>query len=112
MSINPSLVTAAKNIGAMFVASGVTTIVSYTAKQSVPDTIPFIFRKSTVGATGFRIFKAVSISTGAGAIGGLVAKHAIAYNDEQIDNAVSEIEAFQKTVDLAVQKAKQRKAAK
>lgn len=110
--INETLVSAVKLVSAFAVSSGVSTMVGFAAKSSVPKTAPLMIRHIPIAVKGFHMFQKVAIPAGAFALAGMAAEQAVKYTENDIDKTVSDIEGFQKSVAEAVAVAKARQASK
>jgi hypothetical protein len=98
--INPGVVVAVKNVSAMLVASGVSTMVGYAAKSSVPQVAPHLIRHIPVAVKGWKVFQKVAIPAGAAALAGLASEQAVKYADRKIDETVVEIEGLEAMVNF------------
>lgn len=87
--INDSVVNLVKLGNAVFVSSGVSTIVGYAAKSAVPTKVPFYFKKSAALAKGWQLFHKVAIPAGATALAGMTAHYTVKHTDEEIDKNVT-----------------------
>lgn len=103
--INPNLIVVAKLISTLTVSSGVSTIVGYAAKASVPTVAPFFIRKYPVAIRSFHLWQKVAIPAGAVALAGMTADKAVKYAEEQIDLNVMTAEKYIAKVQAAVDKA-------
>lgn len=110
--IPEGVVTTAKLISAFTVSSGVSTMVGFAAKSSVPKIVPWTVRFIPLGPEAFRLFQKVAIPAGAAALAGMAAEQAVKYSEKEIDETVASIEKYQKKVQEAVAKAKEKQAKK
>jgi hypothetical protein len=90
--VNPIVVEAAKLVGRFVVSSGVSTMVGYAAKSSVPKIAPAIIRSRPALVKGFHLFQKVAIPAGAAALAGMTSEAAIRYTDRKIDENVADID--------------------
>lgn len=90
---NPAVVEAFKMVSSLAVSSGVSTMVGYAAKSSVPKVAPAIIRSRPLLTKGFHLFQKIAIPAGAAALAGLASEHAVKYSERKIDENV---EAFNK----------------
>lgn len=103
--INPAIVSLIK-LGSNFaVASGVSTMVGYAAKSSVPKVAPLMIRKFPVAVKTFHVWQKFAIPAGATALAGMAADKAVKYAEEQIDLNVMTAEKYIAKVQEAVDKA-------
>lgn len=110
--INEGLVTTVKLVSTFAVSSGVSTMVGFAAKSSVPKHAPWAIRHIPIAVKGFHLFQKVAIPAGAAALAGMAAEQAVKFTEKEIDETVSNIEKYQKQVEAAVQKAKEKNAKK
>lgn len=110
--INETLVSTVKLVSAFAVSSGVSTMVGYAAKASVPKTAPHLIRHIPVAVKGYHLFQKVAIPAGAVALAGMAAEQAVKFQENEIDKTVADIERFQKSVADAVAVAKAKQANK
>jgi hypothetical protein len=87
--INDSVVNLFKLGNAVFVSSGVSTIVGYAAKSAVPTKVPFYFKKSKALVKGWQLFHQIAVPAGATALAGMTAHFAVKHTDEEIDKTVT-----------------------
>jgi len=92
--INPAVVEIAKMASRFVVSSGVSTMVGYAAKSSVPKVAPAIIRSRPILVKGFHLFQKVAIPAGAAALAGMASEQAVKYADRKIDETVAEAEAM------------------
>ena len=104
--INAGLVAVVKHGGAFLVSSGVSTMVGYAAKSSVPKVAPFMIRKIPIAVKGWQVFHKVAIPAGAAALAGMAAEHAVKYSDKKIDETVRDIEKLQTDMETYIEKKK------
>lgn len=104
--ISPALVTLVKLGSNIAVASGVSTIVGYAAKSSVPKVAPLMIRKVPTLVKGFHVWQKIAIPAGAVALAGMTADRAVKYAEEQIDINVMTAEKFIAKVQADVAKAR------
>lgn len=108
--ISPAVVGLVKLGAGFVVSSGVSTMVGFAAKSSVPKVAPYMIRKVPILVKGFHIFQKVAIPAGAVALAGLASEQAVAYAERRIDANVKEandIEAYvNATVETVVKKKK------
>jgi hypothetical protein len=103
--INPTVIALVK-LGSNFaVSSGVSTIVGYAAKSSVPKVAPLMIRKFPIAVRGFHAWQKVAIPAGAVALAGMAADKAVKYAEEQIDLNVMTAEKWVAKVKESVDKA-------
>jgi len=103
--INPIAVNAVKLASNFLVASGVSTMVGYAAKSSVPKVAPLAIRKIPVAVKTFHVWQKFAIPAGAAALAGFVAEKAVTYAEEQIDDNVAMAERWIAQVNEKVAKA-------
>lgn len=96
--ISPIAVAVVKHFGAFAVSSGVSTMVGYAAKSSVPKVAPLMIRKIPIAVKGFHLFQKVAIPAGAAALAGMAAEHAVKYSDRKIDETVKDLNDLQTTM--------------
>jgi hypothetical protein len=103
--ISPTLVALVK-LGSNFaVSSGVSTIVGYAAKSSVPKVAPIMIRKFPIAVRGFHAWQKIAVPAGAVALAGMAADKAVKYAEEQIDLNVMTAEKWIAQTKEAVDKA-------
>jgi sugar (pentulose or hexulose) kinase len=102
--INPVLVAVVKHGGAFLVSSGVSTMVGYAAKSSVPKVAPHIIRHIPAATKGWHLFQKVAIPAGAAALAGMASEQAVKYSDKKIDETVADIEKLQSEMESFVEK--------
>jgi len=85
---NPAVVEAFKMVSSLAVSSGVSTMVGYAAKSSVPKVAPALIRSRPLLTKGFHLFQKVAIPAGAAALAGLASEHAVRYSERKIDENV------------------------
>jgi len=103
--INPILVSGVKLASNFLVSSGVSTIVGYAAKSSVPKVAPIMIRKFPIAVKGFHAWQKFAIPAGATALAGMAAQKAVTYAEEQIDLNVMTAEKYIAKVQEAVDNA-------
>lgn len=92
--INNSVVELVKLGNAIFVSSGVSTIVGYAAKSAVPKKVPHIIRRSSSLIKGWQLFHKIAVPAGATALAGMTAHFTVAYTDKEIDKNVKILNSF------------------
>jgi hypothetical protein len=110
--INEGLIAATKLVGGFVVSSGVSTMVGFAAKSSVPKIAPLALRHIPIASKGFHLFQKVAIPVGAFALAGMASEQAVNYFDREVDTVVTDIEKYQKGVEEAVALAKAKAANK
>lgn len=96
--ISPVVVSIVKHGAAFVVSSGVSTMVGYAAKSSVPKVAPHLIRKVPSLVKGFHLFQKVAIPAGAAALAGMAAEQAVKYSDRKIDENVHDIEVLKQMI--------------
>ena len=86
--ISPAVVDAVKMASGILVSSGVSTMVGYAAKASVPKAVPHIIRHSPKLIGGWKVFQKIAIPAGAAALAGMASEQAVKYADRKIDENV------------------------
>lgn len=86
--INDSVVNLVKLGNAVFVSSGVSTIVGYAARSAVPKKVPHLIRASKGLTKTWQLFHKVAIPAGATALAGMAAHYTVAHTDKEIDQSV------------------------
>lgn len=104
--ISPAVVDVIKLASGFAVSSGVSTMVGYAAKSSVPKIAPHIIRSRPMLVSGWKIFQKIAIPAGAAALAGMASEQAVKYADEKIDENVQMVNRMQERVDAAKTKAK------
>lgn len=103
--INPTVVSVVKLASNFAVSSGVSTMIGYAAKSSVPKVAPAMIRKFPLAVKTFHGWQKFAIPAGAAALAGMVSDKAVKYAEEQIDINVLTAEKYiakvQEAVDLA-----------
>jgi hypothetical protein len=89
--ISPAVVDVAKMVSGLLVSSGVSTMVGYAAKSSVPKVAPHIIRNSPKLVGGWKLFQKIAIPAGAAALAGMASEQAVKYADRKIDENVDVI---------------------
>lgn len=107
--ISPAVATTIKHVGGFLVSSGVSTMVGYAAKQSVPKVAPISIRHIPVLAKSWKVFQKVAIPAGAAALAGMASEHAVKYSDKKIDETVVELDSMKAMLDDLVTKSKNKK---
>jgi hypothetical protein len=92
MMINSAIVDVVKMASSFVVSSGVSTMVGYAAKSSVPKVAPAIIRSRPALVKGFHLFQKVAIPAGAAALAGLASEQAVKYSERKIDENVEAIQ--------------------
>ena len=110
--ISPAVVGLVKLGAGFVVSSGVSTMVGFAAKSSVPKVAPHIIRNIPALAKGFHIFQKVAIPAGAVALAGLASEQAVAYAERRIDENVKAANEMEAVINATSEMAKQKKAAK
>lgn len=110
--INPAVVELTKMASRFVVSSGVSTMVGYAAKNSVPKVAPAIIRSRPVLVKGYHLFQKIAIPAGAAALAGLASEHAVNYADRKIDETVGEVEAINDLAAGALKKVNDKDEAK
>lgn len=93
--INQSVVALAKMASSFVVSSGVSTMVGYAAKQSVPKVAPALIRSRPLLTKGFHLFQKVAIPAGAVALAGMTSEVAVKYAERKIDENVEALNTFE-----------------
>lgn len=70
------------------VSSGVSTMVGYAAKSSVPKVAPAIIRSRPALVKGFHLFQKFAIPAGAAALAGMTSEAAVKYSERKIDENI------------------------
>ena len=83
--ISPAVVDVVKMASGILVSSGVSTMVGYAAKASVPKAVPHIIRHSPKLIGGWKVFQKIAIPAGAAALAGMASEQAVKYADRKID---------------------------
>lgn len=99
--VNAALVDTIKFASHFLVSSGVSTMVGYAAKQSVPKVAPLIIRSRPMLSSAFHLFQKVAIPAGAAALAGMASEQAVKYAEKQIDENVVIIEKMKEKIDKA-----------
>jgi outer membrane murein-binding lipoprotein Lpp len=102
--ISEGLVAVVKHGGAFLVSSGVSTMVGYAAKSSVPKVAPHLIRHIPVAAKSWHLFQKVAIPAGAAALAGMASEQAVKYSDRKIDETVKDINKLQADMEKFVEK--------
>lgn len=89
--ISPAAVGIFKMASSFVVSSGVSTMVGYAAKSSIPKIAPAIIRSRPALVKGFNLFQKIAIPAGAVALAGMTSEAAVKYSERKIDE---NIEAF------------------
>lgn len=114
--INQAAVDIFKMASSFVVSSGVSTMVGYAAKQSVPKVAPAIIRSRPALVKGFHLFQKVAIPAGAAALAGLTSEAAVKYSERKIDENIEALKVSEvlaaKIVHDANEKAEAKKADK
>jgi hypothetical protein len=110
--INPVVVELAKMTSRFVVSSGVSTMVGYAARSSVPKIAPAMIRSRPALVKGFHLFQKVAIPAGAAALAGMASEQAIKYADRKIDETVGEVEAMHDLTANLLKKVNDKDAAK
>lgn len=98
---SPAVVSLVK-LGAGFaVSSGVSTMVGYAAKSSVPKVAPVLIRKVPSLVKGYHLFQKIAIPAGAVALAGMASEHAVKYAEKRIDENVKAAEQIQTDFEAA-----------
>lgn len=92
--INESVVNLVKLGNAVFVSSGVSTIVGYAAKSAVPKKVPQLIRASKGLTKTWQLFHKIAIPAGATALAGMTAHFTVNYTDKEIDKNVDALNAI------------------
>lgn len=104
--ISPALVSLVKLGAGFVVSSGVSTMVGFAAKSSVPKVAPHLIRKVPALVEGFHLFQKIAIPAGAVALAGLASEQAVAYAERRIDENVKSANDLEATINATVEKAK------
>lgn len=92
-------------LGAGFVvSSGVSTMVGYAAKSSIPKVAPHIIRSRPMLVSGWKLFQKVAIPAGAAALAGMASEQAVKYTEKRIDENVLMAEKMKVKIDETVKK--------
>lgn len=102
--ISPAVVDLVKLGAGFVVSSGVSTMVGFAAKSSVPKVAPHIIRGFPVLVKGFHLFQKVAIPAGAAALAGMAAEQAVKYTENRIDENVLMAEKIKAKLDETVEK--------
>jgi hypothetical protein len=94
------------------VSSGVSTMVGYAAKQSVPKVAPAIIRSRPVLVKSFHLFQKVAIPAGAAALAGMASEQAVKYSERKIDENVEAINLGETLAANVVNRANEKAAEK
>lgn len=97
--INEGLVATAKLASTILVSSGVSTMVGYAAKSSVPKVVPYTIRHIPLAVKGWKVFQKIAIPAGAAALAGMASEQAVRYADRKIDENVAMVNQLQKNLD-------------
>lgn len=92
--INESVVNLVKLGNAVFVSSGVSTIVGYAAKSAVPKKVPHLIRASKGLTKTWQLFHKIAVPSGAVALAGMTAHFAVNFTDSEIDKNVDALNAI------------------
>lgn len=101
--VNTILIDAIKLASNFAVSSGVSTMVGYAAKSSVPKIAPLIIRNRPMFVSGWKMFHKVAIPAGAAALAGLAADAAVKHTEKTIDEYVALYDKTAAQVETAVQ---------
>lgn len=104
--IGTTAVAIIKAASAFAVASGVSTMVGYAAKSSVPKVAPLIIRSRPGLSAAFHVFQKVAIPAGAAALAGMASEQAVKYTERRIDEDVATVNGWEAKAKAAVNKAK------
>jgi len=104
--ISPVLVSTTKMVSTMLVSSGVSTIVGYAAKSSVPKVAPFTIRHIPAAVTVWKTFQKYAIPAGAAALAGMASEQAVKYADKKIDQTFDDVEKMNVWLNELVDKSK------
>jgi hypothetical protein len=110
--INQAAVDIFKMASSFAVSSGVSTMVGYAARQSVPKVAPAIIRSRPLLTKGFHLFQKVAIPAGAVALAGLTSEAAVKYSERKIDENIDALKTAEVLATAAVQKANEKAEAK
>jgi hypothetical protein len=110
--INPVVVEIAKLTSRFVVSSGVSTMVGYAAKSSVPKIAPAIIRSRPALVKTFHLFQKVAIPAGAAALAGMASEQAIKYADRKIDETVLDVDAMHDLTTSVLKKVNDKNAEK
>lgn len=102
--VNAALIDTIKFASHFLVSSGVSTMVGYAAKSSVPKVAPLIIRNSPKLVSGFHLFQKIAIPAGAAALAGMAAEQAVKYSEKQIDENVIMYEKIKAKINEKVNK--------
>lgn len=87
--VNAILIDTIKLVSNFAVSSGVSTMVGYAAKSSVPKVAPLIIKNRPMLVSGWKLFHKVAIPAGAAALAGLAADAAVKKSEQTIDEYVA-----------------------
>lgn len=105
--VNAILVDTIKLVSSFAVSSGVSTMVGYAAKSSVPKVAPLIIRNSPKLVSGWKLFQKVAIPAGAAALAGLASDAAVKHSEKTIDEYVDLYDKTAKTITARADQAKE-----
>lgn len=94
--ISSAVVDVVKMTSGILVSSGVSTMVGYAAKSSIPKSVPLIIQNSPKLIAGWKVFKKLAIPAGAAALAGMASEQAVKYADRKIDENVEIINNFER----------------
>lgn len=110
--INPAAVEIVKMASGFLVSSGVSTMVGFAAKSSVPKIAPAIIRSRPALVKTFHLFQKVAIPAGAAAMAGMASEQAVKYANRKIDENVEAINMAETLAADVVNKVNTKNAAK
>ena len=96
--ISPALVSLVKLGAGFVVSSGVSTMVGFAAKSSVPKVAPHVIRRIPSLVKGYHLFQKVAIPAGAACLAGMAAEQAVKYSDKKIDETVKDVETLNQMI--------------
>jgi predicted butyrate kinase (DUF1464 family) len=96
--IGPAVTETAKMVSAILVSSGVSTMVGYAAKASIPKSVPYVIQNSPKLIAGWKVFKKLAIPAGAAALAGMASEQAVKYSEKKIDENVEMVNNLEKTL--------------
>lgn len=102
--ISPAVVVAAKMVSGFVVSSGVSTMVGYAAKSSVPKVAPHIIRGVPAAVKGWKLFQKIAIPAGAAALAGMASEQAVKYADRKIDENAQLLNDMETKVEAVINK--------